>query len=148
MKNYNEKINWCVIENYPNYEVSSDGNVKNIKTGKILKQFNNGEGYLIVGLFNKGGRKPLKIHRLVARAFLEDTGFNPDGTRMIGRHVVNHKDHNRTNNNINNLEWCDIRYNVEYSRNKPVICLETQKIYKSGYEAERILGLINSSVSH
>lgn len=147
MKNYKEKISWCIIENFPNYEVSSDGNVRNIKTDRILKQINNGYGYLYVDLYNDNNHKKLKVHRLVAGAFLEDSGVNPDGTPMVGRHVVNHKDHDRTNNNVNNLEWCDNRYNNEYSLNKPVICLETNKNYKSTFEAERVLGLRKGSIN-
>ena len=144
---YKEEISWSPIEDFPNYEVSSVGNVRNIKTGNILKQINSKCGYLYVALYNDSGRKFLRIHRLVATAFLDDTGINPDGTPMVGRHVVNHKDRNRSNNNVNNLEWCDNRYNNEYSLNKSVICLETHEIYKSTHEAERVLGLINGSVN-
>ena len=140
------KIKWSPIDDFPNYEVSTDGDVKNIKTGNILKLSSDGGSYLKIDLFNDSGRKTINIHKLVSKAFLKDTGINPDGTPMVGKHVINHKDHNRANNNVNNLEWCDVRYNVEYSVNKPVICLETNKIYKSTVEAERVLGLKKCSV--
>ena len=88
-ENYKEKIKWRIIEDFPNYEVSSDGDVRNIKIGNILKQTNNGNGYLYVYLYDNNNRKKFLVHRLVAIAFLEDTGINPDGTPMVGKHVVN-----------------------------------------------------------
>ena len=85
---------WKTILNYDNYEVSSFGNVKNKKTGRILKSTNNG-GYLCVGLSNKI-TKSFKIHRLVGEHFIE----NPENKAH-----VNHKDKNGLNNRLSNLDW-------------------------------------------
>lgn len=87
---------WKVIPGYGNYEVSSFGKVRNKKTGRILKPHGKG-GYLHVGLSSSGKGKSTSVHRLVALTFLE----NADNKAH-----VNHKDKNRSNNNINNLEWC------------------------------------------
>jgi hypothetical protein len=86
---------WNMINDYNNYEVSSKGNVKNINTERILKPFNKG-GYSIVGLCKNGILRTFAIHRLVAIAFLP----NNENKRQ-----VNHKDKNRLNNNLSNLEW-------------------------------------------
>ena len=142
------KIKWNAIEDYPNYEVSNDGDVRNVKRGKILKPTDRGTGYLRVNLYNCSNKKTINVHILVASAFVKDTGINPDGTPMVGKHVVNHKDHNRANNKVSNLEWCDDRYNTEYSHNKPVKCLETNQIFKSATEAENVLGLTKFSVKN
>lgn len=87
---------WKQLVDYKNYEVSSFGQVRNQKTGRILKLFCKG-GYMLTGLSNLGKTKTHLVHRLVALTFLD----NPDN-----KEHVNHKDKNRSNNNINNLEWC------------------------------------------
>jgi len=89
-----DKEVWKDILNYNNYEVSTFGNVRNKKTGRILKPANRG-GYFVVGLSNKL-TKTFSIHRLVAETFIE----NPKNKLQ-----VNHKDKNGLNNHLSNLEW-------------------------------------------
>ena len=146
------KETWAKINGWPNYEVSTYGNVRNVKTRKMLKPFKAGNGYLQVELFNNGKSRYMKIHILVAKAFLPDTGRNPDGTIMIGHHQVNHRDECKTNNNLLNLEWCDSKYNNYYSDTfrklqKKVQCIETGDIYESTYAAERALNLRKNSIN-
>lgn len=93
------------IEEYPNYQVSNLGNVKNIKTDTILKPYNTKSGYLHIDLYNENGRKHYFVHRLVALAFL------PNHNNLT---EVNHKDEDKTNNKVDNLEWCDRYYNINY----------------------------------
>ena len=90
-----DKEEWKQLADYENYEVSSFGHVRNRKTGRILKPANNG-GYLYVGLSLNGKTKSLSIHRLTSLAFLDNPENKPQ---------VNHKDKNRSNNTISNLEW-------------------------------------------
>ena len=142
------KETWKQIKGFPNYEVSTYGNVRNVKTGKILKQNKRPNGYLIVFLYNNGKRQLLSVHVLVAKAFLPDTGHNPDGTLMVGHHEVNHKDQNKKNNNLLNLEWTDHKYNLAYSGFlKRVQCIETSDVYESAADAERILNLRKGSIN-
>lgn len=99
--------------------VLEDGTVLNKKTGKELKQYLTKFGYMSV-FIDKVGFVP--VHQLVATAFLPKTGINPDGTTIVGRYEVNHKDKDRTNNRLENLEWCDRSYNLKYSeirKNRP-----------------------------
>ena len=111
------KINeeWRAVEEAPNYEVSNYGEVRNIKTGKILKPGKLKSGYLKVSL-GIGESQPIQryIHRLVAIAFLPNVDELPQ---------VNHKDENKENNFVGtaennyqdgNLEWCSAQYNVNY----------------------------------
>ena len=87
---------WKNINDFPNYEVSNFGRVKNVKTGHILKT-NTSDRYYSVELFNNGESKRILVHRLVAEAFLP---------KVTGKEWINHKDGNRYNNEVSNLEWC------------------------------------------
>lgn len=90
-----------------NYEVSSYGRVRNKNTHKILLSFDmNRTGYIRVNLYNKGKKKRYFIHRLVAEAFLP---------KIQGKDFVNHKDGNKRNNELGNLEWCNASENMKHS---------------------------------
>lgn len=111
---------WKSIPGYEDlYEVSSYGRVKSLeisyirrngirdhKPEIILTPKNNGTGYFIVCLYKNKTHKYYLIHRLVAIAFLPNPNNLP---------CVNHKDEDKTNNNVNNLEWCSHRYNSNYN---------------------------------
>lgn len=98
---------WKDIKGYEGlYSVSNRGRIKNAK--RILKPSNNGNGYMLIGLRKRGKRKNFYIHRLVALAFIENPENKP---------VINHKDYNRKNNDVNNLEWITVKENVNYSIN-------------------------------
>ena len=143
------KETWKTIKGFPNYEVSTYGNVRNVKTGRILKPVKNNRGYLQVRLFNNGKSQSLLVHVLVSKAFLPDTGYNPDGTIMVGHHQVNHRDECKTNNNLLNLEWTDYKYNLAYSNMlKKVQCIESGVVYESTASAEQELNLTKDSVRH
>lgn len=87
-----------------NYEVSSEGEVRNIKTGNILKgKYKN--GYKHVNLSYGKIKKTCQVHGLAASLFIP----NPDNYP-----VINHKDENPSNNRAENLEWCTQSYNKGY----------------------------------
>ena len=92
-----KNVQWLQVVNYNNYEVSNTGEVRNKKTGRILKQTMQNTGYKQVCLSNNGIRKTHSVHRLVIMA------FNPINNHQLMD--VNHKDYDKTNNNIENLEW-------------------------------------------
>lgn len=136
---------WKVIRDYPMYEVSSEGRIRSYYNGshgrriipKILSLKTNRIGYTFIHLKNESGRKPLRVHRLVAEAFIP----NPDNLPE-----VNHKDENKSNNSVCNLEWCKRLYNVRYSKvwesNERAVLQYTEtgifiKEYKSLSEAAR-----------
>lgn len=93
------------IEDYPNYQISNLGNVKNTKADTILKPYNTKSGYLHIDLFNENGRKTFTVHRLVASTFLDNPNNHP---------IINHINENKTDNRVENLEWCDSKYNINY----------------------------------
>lgn len=111
------------------YEVGDNGEVRYVRAGhsRPLKQkFNKHTGYMSVCLINGGGEKPTykAVHRLVAEAFIP----NPDGLAF-----VNHKDEDKTNNNVENLEWCTPQYNSEYSKAK-----RYKRVFAYGQDGEKV----------
>ena len=106
---------WRDIAGYEGYyQVSNTGNVRSVDRivedgrsfkGRILKPSYDRRKYKIVILSRGGKLKCFKFHRLVALSFLE----NPDNLPQI-----NHKDENKENNNVENLEWCTNEYNAKY----------------------------------
>lgn len=113
--------NWKPVVGYEGlYEVSDWGRVRSLDKyiknwpkgirlvkGRVLKPGRHRKGYLLVVLNKDGVMKTCKVHRLVAIAFIP----NPDGLPQ-----VNHKDENKHNNRVENLEWCDNKYNICYSQ--------------------------------
>jgi hypothetical protein len=96
MEKVEEEI-WKTIEEFPNYEVSIFGNIKNKTTEKLLKLQKNYSGYLKVSLRNNNKKSfSCIVHRLVTKAFIQNPENKP---------TVNHIDRNRSNNHIHNLEW-------------------------------------------
>src|SRR5210317_26130 len=86
------------------YQVSNHGEVKNIRTQRILKGSSDKDGYreICIHVRSMGYKKYFRVHRLVAGAFI------PMVERMD---QVDHIDRDRTNNNVNNLRWCDNQMN-------------------------------------
>ena len=90
------------------YLVSNTGEIKGVKTGKIRKKNVNHEGYYFVciSLGSRNIKPCIKVHRAVAETFLVNTDNLP---------VINHKDGNKLNNNVDNLEFCTYQYNMQHA---------------------------------
>lgn len=134
---------WRDIKGYEGlYQISNKGRVKalerripfrststRLEKEYIKKTTVSKIGYLVCGLWRNNKQDLRFIHRLVAEAFIE----NPDN-----KSEINHKDGNKLNNDISNLEWCTHKENVNHAfvtglnkHPKPVKLIETGKIYKS-----------------
>lgn len=136
---------WKDIKGYEGlYQVSNMGNVKSLNyrhTGKerILRPMVIRNGYLIVTLYKNGKCKRLLVHRLVLMTFAPINNMD--------KLDVNHRDENKKNNNLDNLEWCDRKYNNNYGTrtqkiSKPVVQIDTTtneviNVYCSSWEAKR-----------
>lgn len=102
---------FAFIDGFENYQISSWGRVFNLRTGKFMIPEVHDKGYLRVDLYDdRGERKHMKVHRLVANAFIP----NPDGKPQ-----VNHIDGNNQNNSYTNLEWVTDSENKQ-KRNKQI----------------------------
>lgn len=97
---------WKPINGYGNYMISSKGRVKST-FGKIRKLHSNHKGYCKISIMGDDGiRKTLSVHRLVAETFIPNPYNLPQ---------VNHKNTIKTDNDINNLEWCDNSHNQKHA---------------------------------
>lgn len=165
IKKDEEEVIWKPYPEYPFIEANQFSEIRTVDRvvtrsngtkyyakGHILKQWNNGYGYLIVRLSVNGKTINLYVHRIVAICFLPNPNNYP---------VVNHKDNDRTNNAVSNLEWCTKEYNEAYKKNfgtsqvevsgQPVIAvsLDSFKVFcfESQSEAGRQLGIDVRSVN-
>lgn len=102
VKSLNRTIVYSPSKFYPN------GRVRVLKE-KILTPSVDKKGYEFVQLFINGNYRSKKIHRLVAEVFIP----NPNNLEQ-----VNHKDENKKNNKVSNLEWCTLIYNINYGTGK------------------------------
>lgn len=152
MNNFKEI--WKDIQGYEGlYQVSNLGMIRS--TRGLRNQVGNGYGYLCVDLWKHNKRKRFYVHRLVANAFLKNEHNYP---------TVNHKDGNKSNNCVSNLEWCTYSYNNVHAlknglrhsnknnahMSKRVEALKDKKVvyrFPSMREAERQLHIANGSVS-
>lgn len=160
-----EKEIWKTYPEFPFIEASNLGRVRikdrvttrsngrkyHIK-GHVLKQQTNKNGYMYVQFSMNGKHFSRLVHRVIAITFLPNPNNLPE---------VNHKDNNRTNNSVDNLEWCTRQYNQDYKKSfgaspsqvqgRPVIAInqETLEIFwfESQHEAARQLDIYNSNIN-
>lgn len=100
------KTEWREVKEYANYEVNQFGEIRHKKRKKILKPRSNNGGYQYVNFKINGKNTNFAVHRIVANAFIP----NPNGYTE-----VNHKDYDKTNNCVNNLEWVSSSQNKQHS---------------------------------
>lgn len=160
----NEIEVWKSHPEYAGIEVSTLGRVRILgrmesskkrvryRKGQVLKQSNGSNGYRQVGILIDRKRVTKSVHRLVAQTFIP----NPDNLPQI-----NHKDNDRTNNNVSNLEWCTASYNRRYqeefgissteARGHPLLAIDLNTMEVSGFrsqhEAGRNLGINVGSIN-
>lgn len=162
------EIIWKKVVGYEGfYEINNIGEIRSIainnaksgytlrKEPRYLKKNFDKDGYNIVVLCLNGKMRTCKVHRLVAQAFIP----NP-----LNLPQVNHKDENKANNLVSNLEWCNCRYNANYGtkrirlsnslrnnikKSRAVVCLSSDNKYimrfPSAKEAQRKTGIRNIS---
>ena len=133
--------NWTDIENYEGlYMISENGEIKSydrivksknnssaIKKGKILKGFIDKYGYKQIALSKNGKTKTYQVHRLVANTFIPNPSNLP---------CVNHKDEDKTNNCVDNLEWCDVKYNINYGKRNKLV---SKKMLNNKFKSKPVI---------
>lgn len=137
------------------YKISPTGDVYSVVSGKFMKPHINRDGYPTIPLCKHGKCKSFSVHRLVAEAYLD---------KVDGKNYVNHKNGNRSDNRVENLEWCTPSENIKHSystlgrkiaaplakinlsKRKKVI-RDDGKVYKSITEAAQDNGTTTASLS-
>lgn len=151
---------WSPIPN-THYSISSEGRVRNNETNKIKSMDATSDGYHKVDLYSNGKRTSVRVHRLVAEAFIPNPNKLPQ---------INHIDGNKENNNVKNLEWVNNSQNMIHAyrtglviphptygmrghknpnggrKGIPIFCVETNQTFSSAAEAERISGIPDSCI--
>lgn len=140
---------WKDVAGFENYMISDLGRVYSKKKKMIMKPTPDQKGYLRVTFYENGKNNTRKVHRLVAEAFIANHDNLPQ---------VNHKNEDKIDNSVGNLEWCTNSYNRYYgtatertqksnmnckSTSVPVRCIETDTVYPSIREAARDTGAKN-----
>lgn len=134
------------IVGFDNYVVSNKGIVINTETNEIKAQFLDTKGYPYVTLCQNGKPKSIKVHRLVATAFIDNTENKPE---------INHINGIKTDNRVENLEWCTSKENSVHKTEvlgkgniRPVRCVETGIIYRSGLYASKLCKTSSGAISN
>ena len=153
---------WRDIPGYEGkYQASSLGRIRSLDRvvkrrnwssfrlpGRVLKPRLSHKGYLLVGLCTEARTKNYSVHRLVARAFIPNPKGKPE---------INHRNGDKTDNRVENLEWVTTAENVRHSitvlghtRSTPtyaVVCLDTGHVYASAREAAAGTGCRRGGIS-
>lgn len=136
---------WKPLKSYPGYEGSTEGRIKNVRTQHILKPNYTDKGIAQLTLVKDERPRTVKIHRALAETFL-------DGDPSLD---VRHKDRDRSNNRVDNLEYISRRDLIQEafdrgskkpSRQIPVRVIETGECYGSIRECSRATGCAQSDI--
>lgn len=143
---YHER--WKVIDDYPLYEISDQGNVRNTKSGRLLHTYITPKGYKVVTLSDHGVQKTVLVHKLVAEAFVEKYYDDLDVAFLDG---------NKSNPVASNLDWWKRRdvhrrsYRLhgrtQLHKMKRIMLMETGEIFQSITEASHMLGISRGAIS-
>lgn len=165
MELYHDKQEiWKDISGYEGrYQASTHGRIRSVSRkvtqkghkcyftrilkGKILNPRLQNSNYYVVWLSKNGEVSAQLVHRLVAQTFIPNIDNKP---------CINHKNGNKTDNRIKNLEWCSYSENIKHSHkidgrkeiSKPVKCIEINKEFSSIINASREIGINRCSISH
>lgn len=130
---------WKIINGYPDYAISDLGEVKSLRYDRILKASASDTSYLYVNLLNNRRRKTTAVHKLVIEH------FGPE--KPEPNSVVDHKDSNKQNNHIQNLEWVSISENTARAYGNQDKKSRVKELRAMGWTVKRIAEEVNMSLS-
>lgn len=130
-----------LVDGYEYYGITTYGRVWSFRRKIWLAQYSNYKGYKYVTLSQNGDTKNFRVHRLVAEAFLPNPNYYDQ---------VNHKDENKANNHVSNLEWISASGNINHGTGNArrraklgtrVVCFETGEMWESKNQFRKYKGL-------
>ena len=131
-------MGWKIINGYPDYSINEFGEVKSNRFNRILKPSTSSNQYQYVNLIHNKKKKTTAIHRLV----IEHFGDSCPDTKS----VVDHKDSNKQNNHINNLEWVSISENTTRAYNNQDKKLKVKELRVQGWTMQKIANYLGMSL--
>lgn len=116
------------------YIINKDGTIYSKRYKKNIKTYiHRGYEYATL-IMDNGKKKNIRVNRLIAETFLQ----NPNNLSE-----VDHKDHNKLNNAVTNLQWINQKDNLKRRKFKSIMCIETGNTYSSSLAAEKELGIFH-----
>ncbi len=138
-------MEWKIINGYPDYAVSANGQIKSLRYDKILNPGKSSNHYMYVNLMENKCKKTTAIHRLVIEHFGPEC---PDA-----KFVVDHIDGNKVNNHISNLRWVSISENTRSKHGKDYERAKAKELRAQGWTMQKIatelevsLGFVQDSI--
>lgn len=153
---FHEKEIWCQHPNADNYLVSNLGNIKSLKTNKLLKVTHNRNDYNNITLIFNDRRKSISVHRMVLESFFDISN---------NIYEVNHIDGNKNNNKLENLEWLTRKENLDHAYKNKLYKIrkgelnnnckltdkevgEIRSLYKTGKTMKELKEIFSISTTH
>lgn len=141
-------LEWKEIPSYEGlYEANNLGSIRRVRRqgsdGRLIKLTLRKDGYIQVILSKSGKKRAHLVHRLIAITFI---------SKEMGKDFVNHKDGDKTNNKVSNLEWCTKQENCLHAHDvllkntRQVLCVETGVVYPSIRNAGRAVNYDNATI--
>lgn len=132
---------WRSVKDYEGlYEMTTMGRVRNSMTGQVLRPEKTTNGYLRITLTKNGIHKRYLVHRLVAQVFPDLVSWTEDAKgKPFEELTVNHLNEDKSDNRVENLQWCPLKYNIDYgTRNERMAKSKSKTVYQKTLDGQLV----------